>query len=210
MSKINISPNASGTGTLTITSPNTNTDYTITMPAETGTLFTTGATTGLNASALSTGTVAVARGGTGAATLTANNVVLGNGTSAVLFVAPGTNGNVLTSNGTTWTSAAVPSSAPTTTQVLDATAGLTAGNVGTYAFCGNSSAGTTFSMTFGDTRAGSSLAPYAALGDSIDGVGTSLSRGSTLSGTWRVLGTIGSTGGFNATGYAGSLFVRTV
>ena len=53
-----------------------------------------------------TGTVAVANGGTGATTLTANNVVLGNGTSAVQFVAPGSNGNVLTSNGTTWTSAA--------------------------------------------------------------------------------------------------------
>lgn len=50
----------------------------------------------------------VASGGTGLATLTANNVILGNGTSAVQFVAPGTSGNVLTSNGTTWTSAAVP------------------------------------------------------------------------------------------------------
>lgn len=48
----------------------------------------------------------VASGGTGANTLTSNNVILGNGTSAVQFVAPGTNGNVLTSNGTTWTSAA--------------------------------------------------------------------------------------------------------
>ena len=53
-----------------------------------------------------TGTVAVANGGTGATTLTANNVILGNGTSAVQFVAPGASGNVLTSNGTTWTSAA--------------------------------------------------------------------------------------------------------
>jgi hypothetical protein len=48
----------------------------------------------------------VAQGGIGAATLTANNVLLGNGTSAPQFVAPGTTGNVLTSNGTTWTSAA--------------------------------------------------------------------------------------------------------
>jgi hypothetical protein len=48
----------------------------------------------------------VANGGTGTTTLTANNVILGNGTSAVQFVAPGANGNVLTSNGTTWTSAA--------------------------------------------------------------------------------------------------------
>jgi hypothetical protein len=46
----------------------------------------------------------VPQGGTGLATLTANNVVLGNGTSAVQFVAPGSSGNVLVSNGTTWTS----------------------------------------------------------------------------------------------------------
>jgi hypothetical protein len=51
-----------------------------------------------------TGTVAVANGGTGATSLTANNVILGNGTSAVQVVAPGTAGNVLTSNGTTWAS----------------------------------------------------------------------------------------------------------
>lgn len=53
-----------------------------------------------------TGVTPVANGGTGASTLTANNVVVGNGTSAVNFVAPGSSGNVLTSNGTTWTSAA--------------------------------------------------------------------------------------------------------
>jgi hypothetical protein len=52
--------------------------------------------------------IPVAAGGTGLATLTANNVILGNGTSAVQFVSPSTNGNVLTANGTTWTSAAVP------------------------------------------------------------------------------------------------------
>jgi hypothetical protein len=48
----------------------------------------------------------VSSGGTGAYTLTANNVIIGNGTSAVQFVAPGSSGNLLTSNGTTWTSAA--------------------------------------------------------------------------------------------------------
>jgi hypothetical protein len=50
--------------------------------------------------------VTIAQGGTGATSLTANNVLLGNGTSALQVVAPGTSGNVLTSNGTTWTSAA--------------------------------------------------------------------------------------------------------
>jgi hypothetical protein len=50
--------------------------------------------------------LAVADGGTGSSTLTANAVLLGNGTSAVQTVAPGTSGNVLTSNGTTWQSTA--------------------------------------------------------------------------------------------------------
>lgn len=57
-----------------------------------------------------TGTLPVANGGTGAATLAANNVLLGNGTSALQVVAPGTSGNVLTSNGTTWTSSAAAAS----------------------------------------------------------------------------------------------------
>jgi hypothetical protein len=54
-------------------------------------------------------TVAVNRGGTGAATFTANNVLLGNGTSAFQVVAPGNSGNILTSNGTTWQSTAAAS-----------------------------------------------------------------------------------------------------
>jgi len=53
-----------------------------------------------------TGTLPVANGGTGVASLTANNLLAGNGTGAVQFIAPGTVGNVLTSNGTSWTSAA--------------------------------------------------------------------------------------------------------
>jgi hypothetical protein len=63
-----------------------------------------------------TSALGVASGGTGATTLTANNVVLGNGTSAVQFVAPGTTGNVLTSNGTTWTSA-IPAGFPAGTRM---------------------------------------------------------------------------------------------
>jgi hypothetical protein len=64
-----------------------------------------------------TGQVAVANGGTGASTLTANNVILGNGTSAVQLVAPGASGNVLTSNGTIWASQAPPSSSKLVQQV---------------------------------------------------------------------------------------------
>jgi hypothetical protein len=47
--------------------------------------------------------LAVADGGTGQSSLTANNVILGNGTSAVTFVAPSTSGLALRSNGTTFT-----------------------------------------------------------------------------------------------------------
>jgi hypothetical protein len=46
--------------------------------------------------------LAVADGGTGTSTLT--GVVIGNGTSAMTAVAPGTSGNLLTSNGTAWES----------------------------------------------------------------------------------------------------------
>jgi hypothetical protein len=55
-----------------------------------------------------TSPVTVAQGGTGATTHTANNVLVGAGTSAVTNVAPSTSGNVLTSNGTVWASAAAP------------------------------------------------------------------------------------------------------
>ena len=81
------------------------------------------------------GTLGVANGGTGANTLTANNVLLGNGTSSPLEVAPSTSGNVLTSNGSTWQSTA-PSGQPdpTLTAVgVSATAGqfivATAGSI---------------------------------------------------------------------------------
>ena len=59
-----------------------------------------------NANAITTGILSAGVGGTGANTLTSENVIIGNGTSAVKFVAPGTTGNVLTSNGTVWLSQA--------------------------------------------------------------------------------------------------------
>lgn len=59
------------------------------------------------------GPITATQGGTGQTSLTANNVVLGNGTGTVLFVAPGATGNVLVSNGTTWTSNATVANATT-------------------------------------------------------------------------------------------------
>lgn len=59
-----------------------------------------------------TGILPVANGGTGASSLAANAVLIGNGTSAVTSVAPGASGNILQSNGTSWVSvAAGPSGA---------------------------------------------------------------------------------------------------
>jgi hypothetical protein len=83
-----------------------------------------GGTTGLTPNTLTdgdvtlAGTLAVGNGGTGATTLTANNVLLGNGTSALQTVAPGSNGNVLTSNGTAWTSQASGGGFPTGTVLI--------------------------------------------------------------------------------------------
>ena len=60
----------------------------------------------------------VANGGTGQTSLTANNVILGNGTSAVQFVAPGTSGNALVSNGTTWISGTPTIGLPSSTRAV--------------------------------------------------------------------------------------------
>jgi hypothetical protein len=53
-----------------------------------------------------TGTLPVANGGTGLATVTANGVVIGNGTSPLTTVAPGADRNVLRSNGTSFVATA--------------------------------------------------------------------------------------------------------
>jgi hypothetical protein len=46
----------------------------------------------------------IAQGGTNVSSITANAVIIGNGTSSIQTVSPGTAGNVLTSNGTNWIS----------------------------------------------------------------------------------------------------------
>lgn len=133
------------------------------------------------------GTLPVANGGTGSTTQTANNVLLGNGTSAFLKVAPGTSGNVLTSNGSTWTSAAPPAVAPTTAQVLSATAGAAVGAVGTYAVLYNRSLA---DVATNGTIAGSSLGSFGAGGifNTFDTQTTqSNTFGTAQTGTWRAL-----------------------
>jgi hypothetical protein len=98
------------------------TGVTGTLPIANGGTGTT-STTFANLTTNVTGTLPVANGGTSLATLTANNVILGNGTSAPLFVAPSTSGNVLTSNGTTWQSSAPPAAGFTLATPIATTSG---------------------------------------------------------------------------------------
>lgn len=100
---------------------------TFTLTGTTGVTFPTSGTLLSTAAA-----VTVAQGGTGLATLTANNVMLGNGTGNVLFVAPSTSGNVITSNGTTWESTAPATSGLTLLATLTPTAAATVSFVSTF------------------------------------------------------------------------------
>jgi hypothetical protein len=94
---VTIPNNFAVTGTTGLTGTTTLVDLTSTGTATLTNLGVTGTTTLTNA-------LTVPNGGTGVATLPANNVLIGNGTSAVTGVAPGTAGNLLTSNGTAWVS----------------------------------------------------------------------------------------------------------
>jgi hypothetical protein len=95
---VTIPNNFAVTGTTGLTGTTTVVNLTSTGTATLTNLGVTGTTTLTNA-------LTVPNGGTGVATLPANNVLIGNGTSAVTGVAPGASGNVLISNGTSWASA---------------------------------------------------------------------------------------------------------
>ena len=127
-------------------------------------------------------------GGTGQSSLTANNVLLGNGTSAVQFVAPGTNGNVLTSNGTTWTSAAAGGGFAAGTAMMFVqtaaptgwTKSTTHDNKALRVVSGTASSGgsVAFSTAFASQGVNGTIANTTAGGS----VSTSLSSGGSVSG----------------------------
>ena len=157
----------------------------------------------------------VAQGGTGSATLTANAVLLGNGTSAVQVISPLTAGNVLTSNGTTWTSTA-PSGGVTSAvagngiAVSGATGAVTISaappsfnSVGSYASCRIFGTSSLFTVTSGSNYSagsGNTQLNSAAYSNNIS---------NNLSGTWQWMGatvTIGNVCGYQQ--YCEAICVR--
>ena len=113
--------------------------------------------------------VAVNRGGTGSSTLTANNVLLGNGTSALQVVAPGSSGNVLTSNGTTWQSSTPTASSSsakvwsfyTSSSTYTVPTGVT--SIRVYAFGAGGDGGVDTSTATGATGGGGGGCAYGDL-----------------------------------------------
>jgi hypothetical protein len=200
MASVVIAGNTSGS--VTLDAPAVAGTTVLTLPATSGTVVTTATTTGISGSAISTGTVGVSVGGTGANTLTANNVILGNGTSAVQFVAPGSNGNLLTSNGTTWTSAAAPAAGVTSvngqTGAVVTTNIDSIGSTGAYLYTAASTA-TLNSGVFvnASTVAGSTLRYDVLNTDAPNAYGVAVyvqtnnvnyaGGGTALSGTWRIM-----------------------
>ncbi len=94
-----------GTSALTAGTVSLTTEVSGTLPTANGGTGST-STTYCSLTTNVTGTLPVGNGGTGGTTFTVNNVLLGNGTSSFQVVAPGSSGNLLTSNGTTWQSTA--------------------------------------------------------------------------------------------------------
>jgi hypothetical protein len=183
MSQVTLQGNPSGTGVFTIAAPNSNTNRTLNLPDAAGDVVLTTATQTLTNKSISgeqinSGTVAVAR--------------LGSGT-------PGT-GNFLRGDGS-WQ--AVPAAAPSTTDVLNATAGASVGAVGTYAFLATTA--TSGTITYGSTYAGSGLRPIGLRMDNNNPTALAYTGGeltTSPAGTWRAMGHTT----FSARGY--TLFLR--
>jgi hypothetical protein len=184
----NANPTEAGTGTVTSVG-GTGTVNGITLTGtvtSSGNLTLGGTLANVDLTSQVTGTLPVANGGTGAASLTANNVVLGNGTSAVQVVAPGTSGNLLTSNGTTWESTAPTFTASSTDTLTNKTLRDTV-----YAL-----SGTAFDATNGAIQT-KTLSTNTTFTDSLssgDSIVLMLNAGASYTVTWPTITWVSSDG----------------
>ena len=160
---------STGAGSVVLNTSPTLASPTLNSPTINNGSISNAAITGGSVSSLTT-PLGVASGGTGASSLTANAVVVGNGTGAVSTVSPGTSGNVLTSNGTTWVSSAGAATGTVTSVAsgLGLTGGpitstgtlaivSTAGAVGAYASYQQSSTSSSAVFTQGTSYSGSAM-----------------------------------------------------
>jgi hypothetical protein len=169
--------------------------------------------TSLNASSVSSGTLALANGGTGANTATAafnalnpmtttGDIIYEASPTVAARLGIGSTGQVLTVSGgiPAWTTI---STTPTTEQVLNATAGASAGGVGTYIMA-SQAPNVIAARSYNSTYAGSSI---RACGNASNG---NIEGPTSLSGTWRLLGYVGGSGGGDgaSTYYAFTLYLR--
>lgn len=219
MSSVVISGDVSGS--VTLQAPSAAGTTVLTLPATSGTVVTTATSTGISGSAITTGTVGVSVGGTGQTTaaaafnalnpMTTVGDIIYEGTGpAAARLGIGTEGQVLSvaSGIPAW---ATVSSSPTTAQVLSATAGANAGDVGTYAFLGRPAAVAIATMVFGTNYAGSLFVPggFVLSGNTgWDAGGTAAANGgfggSVQSGTWKAMGQFNN----STNGRVGSVMLR--
>jgi hypothetical protein len=117
----------------------------------------------------------------------AGGVAYATDTSTLAATDAGTSGQVLQSNGASAPSWVTPSAAaPTTAQVGTATAGLSAGAVGSYAYARPNDS---TAYAFGATIAGSLLLPVNSLiYDATSGNATTCTAGAAQAGTWQCMG----------------------
>lgn len=154
-----------------------------------------------------TGSVPVANGGTGRATLTSNNLITGNGTGQVNLIAPGTNGQVLASNGTAWVASSPAAGASLNQQVFGASGtftvptGVTSVMVAAYGGGGGGSGGTLISgspaAASQGTRGGRGGLVFAIVSGLTPGANISVTVGSGGNGG------VGTNSGTRQSGVAG-------
>jgi hypothetical protein len=143
-------------------------------------------------------TVPVAKGGTGATSITSGALIKGAGTSAFSAASAADIVGQIGSTAVTNATNASTVTTVTTNQVLAAIASASVGDVGTYALVEYASAGNN-TLNPGDVVSGSNLRycgvqTHVSIGFNVLDAG---SYGSTLSGSWRIMGYAESNNGTN-------------